>query len=250
MNAPTISSGDMPSGQIPGSIRFPWTRLLDDNGHMRSAADLLSADEVPGLDSELAKRAVCATSGSTPLALAGSTDAGSRICETYDRGWAEWSITPDLPARTAVMNRATRLRPTLLLALCHSPGRGAATASETDGLMLQPVDVEMSTAYVMRHRPFVLPDHLTPAFDFDAVSTDADFTDDEARVALQRFLELRNLPDRVSGRSLPGSTIRATCPGYSGGQSARRAADALRLGPLSGDHRCHPRWRQRIGSPL
>ncbi|HET9662542.1 MAG TPA: hypothetical protein VFP05_19595 [Thermomicrobiales bacterium] len=73
----------------------------------------------------------------------------------------------------------------------------AAQQSETDDLVVQPVDAAMSGAYIMRHRPFVLPDHPTPAFDFENISTEP-ITGDDARAALQRFLELRNLTeDRI-----------------------------------------------------
>ncbi len=46
---------------------------------------------------------------------------------------------------------------------------------------------------MMRARPFVLPDHLTPAFDFEAITTDP-VTPEEARADLERVLHLRNLP--------------------------------------------------------
>ncbi len=96
------------------------------------------------------------------------------------------------------MSRTVRLLIALLLLLGTGAPIFAQQQSETSGLLLQPVDGEMSTAYVMHHRPFVLPDHLTPAFDFDSVSTDP-ITVDDARAALERFLGLRNLqPDRIA----------------------------------------------------
>ena len=85
----------------------------------------------------------------------------------------------------------------LLLLLATVAPLGAQQRYETAGLLLQPVDATMSTAWVMHHRPFVLPDHLNLAFDFDAVTTDP-VTDDEARADLERFLGLRHLQrDRI-----------------------------------------------------
>jgi hypothetical protein len=96
------------------------------------------------------------------------------------------------------MNRTFRFMGALILALLPMLAATAQEPSETDGLILQPVDMSMSTSFVMKHRPFVLPDHLTPAFDFAAVTTDP-VTDEEAQASLQHVLELRNLPaDRVA----------------------------------------------------
>ena len=59
--------------------------------------------------------------------------------------------------------------------------------------------MEMSTAYIMRSRPFVLPDHLSPAFDFEHDCGNAHIRSGRPRRLLQRFLELRNLPaDRIA----------------------------------------------------
>jgi hypothetical protein len=95
------------------------------------------------------------------------------------------------------MSRLGRFAAILVLAvlpICPA----AAQTSETDGLDLRSVDSDMSSSFVMHHRPFVLPDHLTPAFDFERISSDP-VSEDAARAGLQRFLELRNLPaDQVT----------------------------------------------------
>lgn len=96
------------------------------------------------------------------------------------------------------MNQFWRWLLALLLLLVTAIPVAAQPSSETGALLLQPVDTEMSTAFVMHHRPFVLPDHLTPAFAFDAVVT-TPVTSDDARAGLERFLRLRNLqPDRLA----------------------------------------------------
>lgn len=102
------------------------------------------------------------------------------------------------PAGAALVNHAAHWLLAILLLLTTALPATARQRSETEGLILQPVDASMSTSYVMLHRPFVLPDHLTPAFDFDAVTTDP-VTEEEARADLERFLGLRNLPaDRIA----------------------------------------------------
>ncbi|TXG81534.1 MAG: hypothetical protein E6R14_07710 [Thermomicrobiales bacterium] len=70
----------------------------------------------------------------------------------------------------------------------------AQTESETNGLVLEPVTMDLSAAEMMRLRPFVLPDHLSPAFEFDHMA-DTPFTEVDGRTALQRFLELRNVSE-------------------------------------------------------
>lgn len=96
------------------------------------------------------------------------------------------------------MKRIGRISIALLLALLPLFPVVAQQPSETDGFATQLVDESMSTSYVMHHRPFILPDHLTPAFEFDAVASDP-VTTDEARADLERVLHLRNLAsDRVA----------------------------------------------------
>jgi len=90
------------------------------------------------------------------------------------------------------VNRLSRLIAVTVLALLPACS-AVAQQSETAGLVLQPVDPGMSTGYLMHHRPFVLPDHLTPAFDFASVSTEP-ITNEVARSDLRHFLELRKLP--------------------------------------------------------
>jgi hypothetical protein len=70
----------------------------------------------------------------------------------------------------------------------------AQTESEIEGLTLEPVTMDMSTADMMRSRPFYLPDHLSPAFEFESIA-DRPITEDDARDELQRFLALRGLSE-------------------------------------------------------
>lgn len=89
--------GTVPTGQIPGSVRFPWDDLLDDAGHLRPPADILELAQVAGLqpDKPTVLYGTFGVDAALPwLALA---DAGFDDLQTYDRGWAEWSIGAGLP---------------------------------------------------------------------------------------------------------------------------------------------------------
>jgi thiosulfate/3-mercaptopyruvate sulfurtransferase len=88
--------GNMPLGQIPGSIRLAWDRLLDD-GHLSSANNLLLLAEDAGLNPSNPTVLYGSFGVDTALPWLALTAAGFSDLQTYDRGWAEWSITPDLP---------------------------------------------------------------------------------------------------------------------------------------------------------
>ena len=72
----------------------------------------------------------------------------------------------------------------------------------------------MSTSDMMRARPFVLPDHLSPAFEFESMA-ETPISEADAKAALERFLELRNLPpDRVRRRGCPIRRSRRLSPSF------------------------------------
>jgi hypothetical protein len=81
----------------------------------------------------------------------------------------------------------------LLVVLATALPAIAQSESESVGLVLEPVTMEMSTSDMMRARPFFLPDHLSPAFEFEQIA-ETPFTEADAKAALERFLALRNLP--------------------------------------------------------
>lgn len=90
-------NGTMPLGQIPDSIRLPWSDLLDVDGR------LFSADRIRGLAADAGLEPANPTvlygrfGVDTALSWLALEDAGFTDVQTYDRGWAEWSTTPDLP---------------------------------------------------------------------------------------------------------------------------------------------------------
>lgn len=89
--------GTMPTGQIPDSIRIPWTSLRNAQGHLETTAAIARLTASAGLDPQHPTVLYGSFGVDTALPWLALTTAGFRDLQTYDRGWAEWSITPDLP---------------------------------------------------------------------------------------------------------------------------------------------------------
>lgn len=89
--------GDMPTGQIPGSIRLPWNALLDEGRRLHSNDEVLSLATDAGLVSDRPTVIYGSFGVDAALPWLALTSAGFTDLQTYDRGWAEWSIAPDLP---------------------------------------------------------------------------------------------------------------------------------------------------------
>ncbi|HET9662543.1 MAG TPA: rhodanese-like domain-containing protein [Thermomicrobiales bacterium] len=89
--------GNMPEGQIPGSIRLPWSTLLDTAGHLLPAGRIGAIAANAGLDPSQPSVLYGSFGVDAALSWLALTDAGFSDLQTYDRGWAEWSITPSLP---------------------------------------------------------------------------------------------------------------------------------------------------------
>ena len=89
--------GNMPPGQIPGSLRLPWSELYNADGHLRSASEIAASAESLGL--ETARETVLyGTFGvDTALSWLALRNAGFETVLSYDRGWAEWSMLPGAP---------------------------------------------------------------------------------------------------------------------------------------------------------
>lgn len=90
-------NGTMPTGQIPGTVRLPWTTLLDADGRLLTADRVRSLATDAGLDRENPTVLYGSFGVDTALPWLAFTDAGFTDLQTYDRGWAEWSITTGLP---------------------------------------------------------------------------------------------------------------------------------------------------------
>jgi thiosulfate/3-mercaptopyruvate sulfurtransferase len=89
--------GNMPHGQIPGSVRLPWSDLLGETGRLIAASSLLALTN--GLDLDRTRETVVYGSFGVDTALSwlALRNAGFEEVLSYDRGWAEWSTLPGLP---------------------------------------------------------------------------------------------------------------------------------------------------------
>ncbi len=90
-------NGAMPLGQIPASIRLPWSILLDSDGGLLAADRIHALAADAGLDPANPTVLYGSFGVDTALPWLALKNAGFSNVQTYDRGWAEWSITPGLP---------------------------------------------------------------------------------------------------------------------------------------------------------
>jgi thiosulfate/3-mercaptopyruvate sulfurtransferase len=89
--------GQMPRGQIPGSLRLPWTSLLDEAGHLIPRDSLLARTTALDLD-RVQETVLYGSFGvDTALSWLALRNAGFGNVLSYDRGWAEWSTIAGLP---------------------------------------------------------------------------------------------------------------------------------------------------------
>jgi len=89
--------GKMPTGQIPGSTRLPWTGLLDETGHLRPVTEIDALVTGAGLAKKRSTIVYGRFGVDTALTWVALRRSGFSDVQSYDRGWAEWSITPELP---------------------------------------------------------------------------------------------------------------------------------------------------------
>jgi thiosulfate/3-mercaptopyruvate sulfurtransferase len=90
-------SGAMPLGQIPDSIRVPWSMFVDGSGHLLPRDRVVALTTSAGLDPARPTVLYGSFGVDTALSWLAFSNAGFTDLQTYDRGWAEWSISPELP---------------------------------------------------------------------------------------------------------------------------------------------------------
>ena len=90
-------NGAMPLGQIPASIRLPWSILLDTDGRLLTTDRISALAADAGLDPANPTVLYGSFGVDTALSWLALANAGFSDLQIYDRGWAEWSITPGLP---------------------------------------------------------------------------------------------------------------------------------------------------------
>ncbi len=90
--------GQIPIGQIPGSLRLPWSAMIDpDSGMLRDKQSLLTQVETAGVTGESDIVVVARFGAETALSWLVMNELGFERVLTYDRGWVEWASTPGLP---------------------------------------------------------------------------------------------------------------------------------------------------------
>ncbi len=94
--------GQMPTGRIPGSLHLPWTALFDESGHVLPADRIRQLSRAAGIGSDRPTVLYGRFGVDTALPWLALRDTGLTDVQIYDRGWAEWSVTPDLPREPLV----------------------------------------------------------------------------------------------------------------------------------------------------
>jgi thiosulfate/3-mercaptopyruvate sulfurtransferase len=90
--------GSIPTGAIPGSIRFPWTGMVDaETGRLRDTAVVESTLRQAGLTPDRQLILYSRFGVDTALPWLVLKHLGYQSVEIYDRGWVEWASRPDLP---------------------------------------------------------------------------------------------------------------------------------------------------------
>ncbi len=85
------------SGRIPSSLNLPFNQLLNDNGTLVSADQLVTLFEEAGIDRSKPVVTSCG-SGITACVLAfGLHMIGHREVAVYDGSWTEWGLDKNMP---------------------------------------------------------------------------------------------------------------------------------------------------------
>jgi thiosulfate/3-mercaptopyruvate sulfurtransferase len=90
------------SGHIPGSLNLPYDRLINNDGTLKSADEIVAAFKAANVDLEQPVATTCGsgvTASTLALALA---VIGHVHTSVYDGSWSEWGANEDLPITTGV----------------------------------------------------------------------------------------------------------------------------------------------------
>lgn len=91
-------SGQLPLGEIPGSLRWPWDSLIDHEAGALAALDQLADSATQAGVTDANDIVVYGRFGvETALSWLVLKHLGFPTVLTYDRGWVEWASTPGMP---------------------------------------------------------------------------------------------------------------------------------------------------------
>jgi thiosulfate/3-mercaptopyruvate sulfurtransferase len=88
---------DLPTGHIPGSQNLPFTRLFNDDGTYKPAAELRAAFEQAGIDLAQPVTTTCGSGVTASVLLFAMHLIGKDDTALYDGSWADWGSDPDTP---------------------------------------------------------------------------------------------------------------------------------------------------------
>ncbi len=89
---------DPVAGRIPGAVNLPWTKVTDDNGRVRPAAEL--SDLWKALDVGSDPIVYCGSGVTACVLLLARDLAGLAPAQLYAGGFSEWCQDPDNPIGT------------------------------------------------------------------------------------------------------------------------------------------------------
>jgi thiosulfate/3-mercaptopyruvate sulfurtransferase len=87
-------------GHIPGSTNTPYTEFTNQNGTLKSAAELTKIFAARGIDPAKPVVTTCGSGVTASIVLLGLAVLGAKKTALYDGSWSEWGTRADAPIET------------------------------------------------------------------------------------------------------------------------------------------------------
>ncbi|HRP09834.1 MAG TPA: 3-mercaptopyruvate sulfurtransferase [Terricaulis sp.] len=88
------------SGHMPGALSTPSSALVNENGQLRSAAELAAIFAAAGADLTRAQSCTCGSGVTAAIIALALARLGRWDAAVYDGSWAEWGAQADTPVVT------------------------------------------------------------------------------------------------------------------------------------------------------